>query len=70
MLPDALKVFWEMSKSTPNALLCYGGFDLIDGAGTFIERINLNHDGNLLLQFVSGFSQNFSGCIIKTEAFF
>ena len=70
MLPDALKVFWEMSKSFPEALLCYGGFDLIDTDGNFIKKINLNHDGNCLLQFVSGFWQNFSSCIIKTDAFF
>ncbi len=70
ILPDALKIFWDLAEREKEAIWLYGGIRIVDGAGTILAEVNSGLNGNCFAQIMGGAWAPIQASLIKTKEFF
>lgn len=70
ILPGALKSFWQLTNSNPNATWLYGGIQIVDEQNQVLGEINSGLNGNSFSQIMGGAWAPLQASVIQARAFF
>lgn len=70
VLPDALKIFWELAGKYPKAAWLYGGIQVVNEKEKILAEINSGFSGNCFAEIMGGAWAPLQASLIKSKVFF